>query len=168
MTITVYFEVWSLAWIILKKKHLLRRWVVTADNMLPYFAFILEWQELGLGLTVQHRSAAPRGQDHFSRGFLGFWRYLVAFSHVLKCGRPWHSIFVPAGGHVHMPATKHLLAFRKVCNPNMACLYAQGPWTPMFSCILSLTTPCTSHSACETGFCLCPAKLGWQPIDSAC
>lgn len=39
MTIIVYFEVWSLAWIIPQKKHLLYRWVVTADNMLPYFVY---------------------------------------------------------------------------------------------------------------------------------
>lgn len=90
------------------------------------------------------------------------WGYFVAFSPLLKCGQPWHSVFVPAGKHVHMPATKHLLAFWKVPNPKMACLYVQRP---MFSCILSLTTLRTSHSACETGFCLCPAKLGWQLID---
>lgn len=168
MTIIVYFEVWSLAWIIPQKKHLLHRWIVTADNMLPYFAFILEWQELGLGLTVLHCSATPRGQNHFSKVFLGFWGYFVAFSAVLKHGWPWHSIFVPQGGHVHMPATKHSLAFWEVPSPKMSYFYVHGPWTSMFSCILSLATSCTSCSAHETGFCLCPAKLGWQPIDPAC
>lgn len=166
MTIIVYFEVWSLAWIIPQKKHQLRRWVVTAGNMLPYFAFILEWKELGL--TVQHHSAVPRDQDHISRVFPGFGGYFVAFSGVLNCGWPWHSIFVPEGGHVDVPATKYFLAFSEVSSPNMTCLYVQGPFTSMFSRILSLATPCTSYSARETGFCLCPAKLGWQPIDPAC
>ena len=121
----------------------------------------------GTGTDCPASHCSPRGQDHLSRVFLGFWRHFVAFSGVLKCGWPWHSIFVPQG-HVRMPATKHFLAFWEVRSPKMTCLYVQGPWTSMFSCILSLATSCTSYSARETGFCLCPAMLGWQPVDPAC
>lgn len=161
MTIIVYFEVWSLAWIIPPKKHLLHRWVVTADNMLPYFAFLLEWQELGLGLTVQQHSADLRSQDHFSRVFFFSFQW-------------WFSVFWSVVG----PDTTSLCLKEGMytCQlPNISWpslkityLYVQGPLTSMFSWILYLATLCTSNSALETGFCLCPAKLGWQPINPAC
>lgn len=120
------------------------------------------------GTDCPASQCSPRDQDHISKVFPGFGGYFVAFSGVLNCGWPWHSIFMPEGGHVDVPATKYFLAFSEVSSPNMTCLYVQGPFTSMFSRILSLATLCTSYSARETGFCLCPAKLGWQPIDPAC
>lgn len=59
--------------------------------MLPYFTLTLEWQELGLGLAVQRRSAVPRV-------FLGFGGDFEAFPGVWKRGWPGYSTFVPQEG----------------------------------------------------------------------
>lgn len=81
------------------KKHLLCRWGVTADNMLPYFAFILEWQELGLGLTDQHHSAVPRHQDHL----LSVSWLLGVFCSIFWCFEMWLALM------------QYLCASRRAC-----------------------------------------------------
>lgn len=116
--------------------------------------FTFEWQELGLRLTFQLHTAVPRNQDHFSGVFPGLLGYFFkvgpdTVSMCLRrclCPHQLPNVTCPLG----------------VVQPRMTCLHVQGPWTSMF-CL-----SCTSYSARGTGFCLCPAKLVWQPISPAC
>lgn len=79
MTIIVNFEVWSLAWIIPQKKHLLYRWVVTADNMLPYFVYSYlsgkrwDWGWLS-SFTLQSQGAKITSQEWFP----AFWGIFIS------------------------------------------------------------------------------------------